>query len=241
MPLIRLSLVQQHCQKARFADNLASTAKFAAGTDADIVCFPEMSLTGYLDPAVHADSVLDLDSAQVRQFCALSAGRTLIAGIVEHNSAGKPFITQIVATDGKLAGVYRKINVAPDEEDAFAAGSERPVFEAAGVRFGIAVCYDVGHGDLFDAYGQAGAELVLLAAAPGLTASRKAATGAPVSSGGAVNAGNTSRIPPSGTESGSAWRPSPGVPSTRTSPAAVTCSRRTARSSRKPPTTPSRF
>lgn len=166
MPLI--SLVQQNCQKARFADNLASTARFVSQTDADIVCFPEMSLTGYLDPVRHAESVLRLDSAEVRDFCALSTGRTLVAGIVEHNPAGNPFITQIVATDGKLAGAYRKVNVAPDERDMFGAGSERPIFTAAGVRFGIAVCYDVGHGDLFDAYAGAGADLVLLAAAPGL-------------------------------------------------------------------------
>jgi predicted amidohydrolase len=166
VPLI--SLVQQNCQKGRFADNLARAAKFVSETDADIVCFPEMSLTGYLDPVWQAESVLRLDSPQVRDFCRLSAGRTLIAGIVEHHPAGKPFITQIVATDGKLAGAYRKVNVAPDEQDMFDAGSERPVFTAAGVRFGIAVCYDVGHGDLFDAYAQAGADLVLLAAAPGL-------------------------------------------------------------------------
>jgi predicted amidohydrolase len=170
VPLIRIATVQQNCPKGEVAQNLAATTAYIRDTAADIICFPEMSLTGYLDPVAQADAMLTLDSPEVRDFCALTADRpvTAVAGLVERNPHGRPFITQIVATGGKLLGAYRKVNVAPDETESFSTGSDTPVFFGAGIRFGIAVCYDVGHPELFDAYAQAGAQLVVLAAAPGL-------------------------------------------------------------------------
>jgi predicted amidohydrolase len=139
-----------------------------------MICFPEMSITGYIDPTRYPEAVVALKSDVVEQFCALTRGTrlTAIAGIVETNPGGKPFITQLVAREGELQGCYRKIHVAEDE-GAFTPGDAMPLFKHHGIPFGVAICADVGHGDLFATYADQGTVMVFVAAAPGLYGSQE--------------------------------------------------------------------
>jgi predicted amidohydrolase len=167
------------CPKGQITRNLAEIdqrIRQAVTEQVNIICFPEMSITGYIKPADSPDAVLTLESEAVHQFCAMTKGTdlTALAGIVEGNPAGQPFITQIVAARGEMQGYYRKINVADDELAWFAPASETPLFEYQDVPFGVAICADVGHGDLFAAYAELGARLVLVGAAPGLYGSQQA-------------------------------------------------------------------
>jgi predicted amidohydrolase len=173
MPDVKLALVQMNCPKGRIADNLAAIDRCideAAAEDTDVIVFPEMSLTGYIDPIAQPESILTVESEPVTRFCAMTERTPVmaLAGIVERNQSGKPFITQLVAADGKLLGIYRKGNVADDELPRFEPATETPLFTHRGVRFGVALCADVGHAGLFAAYAEQGAKLVLVGAAPGL-------------------------------------------------------------------------
>jgi predicted amidohydrolase len=173
MPHVKLALVQMNCPKGRVADNLAVIDRCtgeAAAQGTDVIVFPEMSLTGYIDPGVRPEAILSLDSDAVSRFCALTQRTPMLAlaGMVEHNPHGKPFITQIVAAGGRLLGAYRKVNVADDELPRFDPATETPLFTHRGLRFGVALCADVGHADLFAEYAERGAKLVLVGAAPGL-------------------------------------------------------------------------
>ena len=175
---MRIALAQMRCPKGQIAGNLAEIARYirdAEAERADIICFPEMSITGYIEPARRPDAVLSLDSEAVRQFCALTAGTelTALAGIVEASPPGRPFITQLVAARGELQGCYRKVHVADDELAWFAPAGATPLFSCRGIPFGVAICADVGHGDLFARYAELGAALVLVAAAPGLYGSQQ--------------------------------------------------------------------
>lgn len=173
MPALKLAVVQMHCPKGRITRNLTETARCiqqAVAGRVDIICFPEMSITGYISPARSSEAVLTLRSDAVRRFCAMTKDTqlTALAGIAESNPDGKPFITQLVAADGELQGCYRKINVADDELEAFAPGVATPIFRHQDIPFGVAICADVSHGELFATYAGLGARLVLVAAAPGL-------------------------------------------------------------------------
>jgi predicted amidohydrolase len=170
---MKISLVQMRCLKGRIQENLVEAARYvreAVSQKADVICFPEMSVTGYIDPTRDPEAVVALASDVVEQFCALTRGTrlTAMAGIVETNPGGKPFITQLVAREGELQGYYRKIHVAEDEEEWFAPGDTAPIFKHNDTPFGVAICADVGHGDLFAAYAEQGAAIVFVAAAPGL-------------------------------------------------------------------------
>src|SRR5436309_2194618 len=120
MKTIRIGLVQMRCEKGAIDRNLAIIhAYLEAGLSqgVDIMCFPEMSITGYVDPTRYPEAVLYLDGPEVARFIELTKEipSILIAGLVEANPQGKPFITQIVAHAGKLLGIYRKKTIVDDE------------------------------------------------------------------------------------------------------------------------------
>ena len=59
---MKLALVQMQCEKGEIARNLAHIEAFverAANAGANIACFPEMSITGYVDPLAHARAVVE--------------------------------------------------------------------------------------------------------------------------------------------------------------------------------------
>ena len=173
MTTLEIALVQMRCEKGAIDHNLAAIQAYlqaAAARGADIVCFPEMSITGYIDPNQQPEAVLDLASPAIGRFVDLTAPHklTAIAGFVEANPAGKPFITQVVAHAGELVGFYRKKTIVDEEAEWFAPGDSVPLFEHAKARFSLAICADIDSADVFAEGVRQGAQIVFEAAAPGL-------------------------------------------------------------------------
>jgi len=111
---------------------------------ADIVCFPEVSLSGYsLKPdfvcsSPHLDArILDILLKETRK-----GGMTLLVGWTAHNDGGKPWITHMAVTPQGKVGVYRKTHLGPPERAAYTAGEDVPVFRLAHATIGIQLCYD---------------------------------------------------------------------------------------------------
>ena len=173
MPLT-IGLAQMRCEKGAIAANLAAiqrTLKASADHGVDILCFPEASITGYNDPTHYPDALLSLDGAEVARFVALTneTSITVLAGLLETNPAGKPYITQIVARAGKLLGFYRKRTIPADEAHLFAPGpTAAPTFPHPTAPFGIAICADIESATVFAESARHGARLIFEAAAPGL-------------------------------------------------------------------------
>ena len=174
-PVLRAALVQMRCEKGAIADNLAATrAHVAAAEEAgcDVVCFPEGSITGYVDPRRYPDAVVPLDGPAVAAFAACTQRRdiTAIGGIIEARAepGSLPFITQVVARAGHIIAIYRKRAIPDDEMDQFAPGADATTFDVAGVRAGLAICADVSRAAVFGDSARAGAQVVFECAAPGL-------------------------------------------------------------------------
>lgn len=170
---LQIGLVQMRCPKGDVEGNLAQIRRYlseATDRGIEIVCFPEMSITGYIDPSRQPGAVLSLNHPAIARFIAMTGTYriTAIAGIVEANPSGKPFITQIAARNGDLLGVYRKTTIPDDEAKWFAAGTIVPVFEHPAITFGMALCYDISNPAVFAECARQGARIVFLAAAPGL-------------------------------------------------------------------------
>jgi len=171
--MLRIGLIQMLCEKGAIQKNLESIAHYleeATHYNVDIIGFPEMSLSGYADPTKYSGAVLNLDSPEVRQLLKLTEqySMTVLAGFIEANPLGKPFITHMVVRRGVLQGYYRKITIKDEETDWFSAGQDVPVFELDGLKFGIAICADIDNEAVFAECGRKGAELVFELAAPGL-------------------------------------------------------------------------
>lgn len=176
---IRVALVQMQCEKNRLTRNLRKIACYvnlAAEARTDIVCFPELSITGYTNPIKYPRIVQYADSRMMKKFYSFTKSKHIIAiaGFIEKNYNGKPFISQAVAASGKLVGVYRKRNTAPNEKKWFAKSSNIPIFNTEnGIKFGISICADTKKEESFRDAAQLGAKIVFHASAPGLYGKRR--------------------------------------------------------------------
>lgn len=173
MERIKIALVQIKAEKGQIYSNLDQIESYiqkSKDNNADIVCFPEMSITGYINPMVYPEAVLSLENPPIKHFIELSKKYSIlvIAGFVEKNPDGKPYITQLAALNGELRAVYRKINVAEDEMGWFSCGREISVFLYNGIHVGLTVCADIDKDSIFDNYASAGVKLIFECAAPGL-------------------------------------------------------------------------
>ena len=171
--MTRVGLIQMRCEKAAIAETLGRITDFlaeAATRQVDIVGFPEMCLTGYADPTRYPEMMLNLNGPEIARFLHVTRkfSGTVLAGFIEANPDGKPFITQIAARNGALLGYYRKITIRDEEAEWFAAGQAVPVFYHDDLCFGIAICADLKNHEVFSQISNQGARLVFELAAPGL-------------------------------------------------------------------------
>lgn len=182
MATLTIALAQMRCEKGDWPGNLARTARYMAearAAGAHVAVFPEMGLSGYCDPARFPAAVQTLDSPWIRQFVQLTEEHGIAAsgGFIEANPDGKPFVTQVLAQDGRVVGVYRKNHVVDEEAEWFSPGHETPVFTlrvpGGEVPCALAICADSDRPDLFAAFARQGARVVLHSSAPGLYTRRR--------------------------------------------------------------------
>ena len=112
---------------------------------ADIVCFPELALTGYppedlvLKPSFVRDNVKMLDT-----IVAATEGIAAVVGFVDED--GEIYNAAAFIHDGQLKAVYHKVFLPNygvfDEERYFAVGHRCPIFEMAHLRVGVSICED---------------------------------------------------------------------------------------------------
>ena len=186
---LRIGLIQMNCEKGAIAQNLERISGYLVEAQQQgiaVVGFPEMSITGYADPTRYPQAVLRLDSPEMCRFLDLTRGlpATVLAGLIEANPGNhdgqtreigavtKPFITQVVARNGKLAGWYRKKTIQDEEELWFSPGETSPIFQHNGLSFGIAICADITTESVFAECARQGARIVFELAAPGLYGER---------------------------------------------------------------------
>jgi predicted amidohydrolase len=169
---LRVLLAAICCQKGDWRGNLAaheSILKQARGEGCHLAVFPEMSLSGYIDPAAHPEQLLSLQTQPVQEMAKLTRqhGVAAVFGISERGADGTPSITQVYARDGQLVGTYRKRHLGEGEE-AYTPGTEQATFTSGNLTFGIAICAEGGVDYPFDEPAGQGAQVIFFCAAPGL-------------------------------------------------------------------------
>jgi predicted amidohydrolase len=179
---VRIALAALRCEKGDVDANLAAhLAIFGAARrdGASLVVFPEMSLTGSVDPVRRRDWLVPLDAPRVEALVAATArgrvdavGAGVVFGVAERDGDGAARITQCVALDGELVGVYRKRRLG-DDEVGFVPGERPCCFDHDGTRVGVIVCADSTVDEPFDDVVACGARVVLFCAAPGLFGPRR--------------------------------------------------------------------
>ena len=92
---VRVMLAAIRCGKGDLDANLASHLHVvgeARAASCNVVLFPEMSLTGSVDPATHPQLLITLSHPAVRELVAASAraGVATCFGVAEHRAAAPP-------------------------------------------------------------------------------------------------------------------------------------------------------
>jgi predicted amidohydrolase len=169
---VRILLSALRCEKGAVDENLRQHGRVlheAHDAGCALAVFPEMSLTGSVDPARRPDALITLDDPTVAAMIALTAevGVAAVFGISERSDAGDAHITQVVAEGGRVIGLQRKRHLGEDEK-AYTAADTDHVFDLAGSRCAIAICAEGGIDRPFAYAAAVQAKLVLFCAAPGL-------------------------------------------------------------------------
>ena len=164
---IKIALVVMNCPVGKTSDNLdrlAGMVRATAQKGAEVICFPELNISGYStrnDPGLTAEPIPGPASEIL---CKLAGEEkvTILAGLAEKDSQDRIFATHMVIAPDRLAGIYRKVHIAPPEVSIFSSGNKVPLFEINGCRFGIQLCYDTHFPELTTLMALKGADLVFM-------------------------------------------------------------------------------
>ena len=118
----------------------------AAGQGASVICFPECFVPGYRWPGTPApapDPVFLERAWSAVADAARRAGITVILGTERMTDRGLQITACVINHDGTIAGWQDKGQIDPSEEATYPAhGTERHVFTAGPMTFGIAICHE---------------------------------------------------------------------------------------------------
>ncbi|MEM7305187.1 MAG: nitrilase-related carbon-nitrogen hydrolase [Planctomycetota bacterium] len=147
----RVTLVQSNPRLGDLHANLAGHVERieALADNADLIVFPELSLTGYFLKDQVFELGLALDSPELAQLAELSRRVSLMVGFVERAPEGRLYNSAAFFEDGQLLDVHRKVHLVSyglfDEARDFSAGEDFRVVQSKHGRFGPLICEDVWH------------------------------------------------------------------------------------------------
>jgi omega-amidase len=139
----------------------------AARTGAGLVAFPEQHLTGW-DPESSKNCEENTGPAVTGLRRLAKKYSIAIIGSFREVAAPKPKNTVVaIGSNGEILAQYSKIHLfTPGHEDrAFSPGTGLATFSIDGIRFGLAICYDLRFPELFRLYRSEGVQAVIVPAA----------------------------------------------------------------------------
>jgi len=174
---LTLALAQINTKLGDVEANLAkhlSMAHEAWKQGAELVIFPELSLTGYVlqDIAATVAHRPSPDDPVFKSLLHASNEVDLIVGFVEEDRRHRYYISAAYLAEGKIAHVHRKVYLPTygifDERRYFAEGDSFRSFETKFGRVGILICEDFWHASSPYSLWLDGADLLLFtSASPG--------------------------------------------------------------------------
>jgi predicted amidohydrolase len=168
---VRVAVAQTAPSVGEVDANVAAVERLVAGLagSTDLLVLPELFTTGYrrdgLDHAALAEPIPNGPSVQRLSRAAGSAELSLVGTILEA-ADGQIYDTAIVIdSQGDVAATYRKTHLYPAERAHFGAGDRLVTTHVAGLRVGLAICFEHAFPEIFTELALAGAELIAIPSA----------------------------------------------------------------------------
>lgn len=139
---LTVAAAQPICIDLDVPANVERHARLVRAARAQVVVFPELSLTGYLMTA----PPLEPDDARLEPLVAAcrETGAVALVGAPVRHPGGGLSIGVLAVTGAGAVVAYRKMWLHGDDETgSFTPGGAPGVVEVAGWRLGLAVCFDV--------------------------------------------------------------------------------------------------
>jgi N-carbamoylputrescine amidase len=149
---VKLAVCQLRCDARDDAGRTAAlhqAVRRAAAEGADLVVLPEMAACGYLLDTDHLDRQAepgDGSGPVLSGWRRLAAelGVAVVGGFAERTDAGIANAAVAIDAAGAVLGTYRKLHLFGREHELFAPGDRGlPIFDIAGARVGVLICYDL--------------------------------------------------------------------------------------------------
>lgn len=185
---MKIALAQINTKLGNVPANLQKHLEFisqARRQEADLIVFPELSLTGYIlqDLASTIACRPTQDDPTFAPLLAASKNIDIVVGFVEEDRRSRYFISAAYLSRGEVVHVHRKVYLPTyglfDEGRFFDYGDQIQAFDTRFGRIGILICEDFWHASPPYLLWLDGADLMLfISASPsrGLTASPKLET-----------------------------------------------------------------
>jgi predicted amidohydrolase len=147
MPTVRIALANlEFPSTPADAVAMAVDAVGEAGRQrADVICFPECFIPGYRmmhRQVAPVDQPFLEHAWQTVAAAARHAQVTTLLGTERYVDDTLRISVLVIDADGTYAGFQDKIQYDPSEEGPYSPGSERRVFRAGPLTFGIAICHE---------------------------------------------------------------------------------------------------
>jgi predicted amidohydrolase len=121
----------------------------AKAQGADLVVFPELSLTGYFVRERYHEVALRMDSPEIKRLAEVTRGTAAVVGFIEESKAMNFYNSALVAVDGEALFTYRKLNLPNygvfEERKIFSGGKHIRVFSYKGLTISPFICNDLWH------------------------------------------------------------------------------------------------
>ncbi len=174
---LTLALAQINTQLGNVAANLEKHLAFihdARQNGADLIIFPELSLTGYtLQDLVPSVAISPrLDDPVFRQLARESREIDIVVGFVNEDTRHRFFISAAYLSKGEITHIHNKVYLPSygifDEKRFLASGDRFRAFDTRWGRAGILICEDFWHASSPYLLWQDGADILLMtSASPG--------------------------------------------------------------------------
>ena len=169
---IRLALAQNSSKRENKSENLRKMEELtikAKEQGADLIIFPEMSLTGYviLDQVYELAETIPGQSTGKVEALAKKTGMHIVFGMPElsEKTQATIFNTAVLVGPKGLIGKYRKMYLPThsvfEEKRYFRPGYEPAAFKTDIGNIGLSICYDVFFPEVFRLSRLKGAQLII--------------------------------------------------------------------------------
>lgn len=147
--------------------NLEHMEKFvheASDNSADIICFPELAITGYIleNPEEIYSHTVSNEIIGIICNIARMTNIIVLVGMIEIDRNNMPYISQIAAGPEGLIGTYRKSHLSPAEKGIYTQGETIRAISYQDITFGIQLCFESHFPEISTILALQGAEIIFM-------------------------------------------------------------------------------